>query len=151
MRYIAIIFVLFFSVSHAQIKNDTVSSIITSNPQWHESKGNIFYIGFQCGNLFSASNHYLRKQKYEDQRLINLLDYYFEFYSFSSIRYAQEELLINLDGMINIGNQIYDFYLSQMPSSFSIQDGQFKGAIKNDMRECLKTIKVFQNLPQLTT
>jgi len=151
MRSFIIIFTLFFGISHAQIKYDSVSSIVAANPKWYESKGNIFHIGFQCGNLFSASNHYLRKQKYGDQRLIDLMNYYFEFYSFSSIRYSQEELLISLDGMINLGNQIYEHYLLQMPTNFSIQDGQFRGSIKNDMRECLRSIKVFQNLPQIST
>lgn len=151
MRSFVVFFILFFGVSHAQIKHDSVTSIVAANPNWYESKGNIFYIGFQCGNLFSASNHYLRKQKYGDQRLIDLMNYYFEFYSFSSIRYSQEELLINLDGMINLGNQIYEHYLLQMPTNFSIQDGQFRGSIKNDMRECLRSIKVFQNLPQIST
>lgn len=147
----AIILVLFFGISHAQIKYDSITSIVAANPEWHESKGNIFYIGFQCSNLFSASNHYLRKQKYDDQRLIDLMNYYFEFYSSSSIRYSKDELLLNLDGMINLGNEIYEFYLFQMPTNFSTQDGQFKGLIKNDMRECLKSIKVFQNLPLIST
>ena len=151
MRSFIIIFTLFFGISHAQIKYDSVSSIVAANPKWYESKGNIFHIGFQCGNLFSASNHYLRKQKFDDQRLIDLMDYYYELFSFSSIRYSQDELLINLDGMINIGNQIYEFYLLQMPENFTNQDGQFRGLIKNDMRECLKSIKVFQNIPQIYT